>query len=102
MAGRFLILEFEDATAAEAFASNEYMPEQCDYRVMAMFMRPTKFCQCPDKQTHNVKNWAKGKRTGLYLCKNCRKPSIHHQKGLLARLQYVFGFNLLSTEPEVK
>jgi hypothetical protein len=95
MAGRFIILEFEDVDAANAFAANRYMPEQCGYSVMAMFMRPKKFCDCPDKQRQNVKNWAKGKRTGLYICRVCKKPSKHHDQGILARLQYVFGFNQL-------
>lgn len=102
MAGRYLLLEFEDPDAAEAYAHNEYMPEQCGFRVVAMFMRPTKFCQCPDKTKQNNKNWAKGKRTGLYLCVNCKKPSIHHQTGILERLKYVFGYNILDIEPETK
>lgn len=100
MAGRFIILEFEDVDAANAFAGNKHMPEQCGYSVMAMFVRPDKFCTCPDRQRQNVKNWGKGKRTGLYICRTCKKPSVHHLTGILSRLKYQFGFNLLEEAPK--
>jgi hypothetical protein len=98
MAGRIVILEFEDADSANSFVENQHMPGQLGYSIMAMFMRPTKFCECPDKTRQHANNWAKGKRTGLYLCVRCKKPSIHHQKGILSRLQYVFGYNQLDSE----
>lgn len=98
MAGRYVLLEFEDPDAAEAFAENDTMSQQLGYRRLAMFMKPKKFCECPDKKRQNVQNWKKGKRTGLYLCLNCKRPSVFHQKGVLQRLQYVFGYNLLTTE----
>ena len=93
MAGRFIILEFDDKNSAEAFVSMDLASDGA--KVRAMFMRPDKYCQCPDKQRHDVKNWGKGKRSGLYLCKRCKLPSIHHQQGIMGRLQYVFGYNLL-------
>ena len=99
MAGRYVILEFDDKDLAQSFVGSS-VKEQFDFRVTAMFLKPTQFCECPDKQRHNVQNWAKGKRTGLYLCKRCRKPSVHHQSGILSRLQYVFGYNQLDIERE--
>lgn len=102
MAGRFLILEFDDRDAAEVFAGNEHMMSQIGAKPMAMFMRPEKFCTCPDRNRQNVKNWRKGKRTGLYLCLVCKKPSVHHMTGILQRLQYVFGYNQLTVEHEEK
>lgn len=93
MAGRFVILEFEDKSHAEEFVKLDFGIDGGN--VMAMYLRPTKFCQCAEKKRQNVQNWAKGKRTGLYLCKTCKLPSIHHQQGILARLQYVFGYNQL-------
>lgn len=95
MAGRYVILEFHDKDAAEGFVTHPDLNQEWGYSVKAMFMKPDKFCECPDKQRHNVQNWAKGKRTGLYLCKRCRKPSTHHQTGIMSRLQYVFGYNQL-------
>lgn len=95
MAGRFLILEFDDKDAAESFATNPHLPHQLGFNIKAMFMKPTKFCECPDRRRQNVKNWGKGKRTGLYLCTTCKLPSIHHQRGIITRLKYVFGNNLL-------
>ena len=94
MAGRFVIIEFDDPQLAQSFVNSD-VASQFDFKVRAMFLRPDKYCECPDKQRHNVQNWAKGKRTGLYLCKRCRKPSVHHQQGIMSRLQYVFGYNQL-------
>lgn len=95
MAGRIIVLEFEDRAQAEEFVTNSKALEYDGAKVMAMFIRPNKFCQCPDKQRQNASNWRKGRRTGLYLCTRCQKPSKHHQTGILSRLQYVFGYNLM-------
>lgn len=101
MAGRFVILRFDDRSAAEAFVENRHMPNQLGYKLFAMFLIPTKFCNCPDKQRQNVKNWGKGKLSGLYICRTCKRVSRHHEDGTLSRLQYVFGYNQLpSSVPE--
>lgn len=97
MAGRFLILEFDNRMDAEAFLDLDFAPQH-GAKVMAMFLRPDKYCQCSDKQRHDVKNWMKGKRSGLYLCRRCKLPSIHHQQGILSRLQYVFGYSQLKED----
>lgn len=95
MAGRYVILQFNDSLAADAFCDNETLSEQLGFRAIALYVQPKKFCECPDKRRQNGKNWVKGKRTGLYLCVNCRKPSVFHERGILQRLQYVFGYNQL-------
>lgn len=95
MAGRYVILEIEDRDAADAFVKMEHIHEQLHIKPVAMYLKPTKFCQCPDKGRQNVANWVKNKKYGLYICKVCRKPSSFHETGILKRLQYVFGFNLL-------
>lgn len=100
MAGRYVILEFDNKDQAEHFLSNREALKYDGAKPLAMFLKPSSFCECPDKQRHNVANWAKGKRTGLYLCKRCRKPSVHHQMGIMSRLQYVFGYNQLDIEDE--
>lgn len=92
MAGRYVLVQFDHKEAAEAFvAANRGA-------IVGMFMRPDKFCECPDKKRQQANNWARGTRTGLYLCKTCRKPSVHHQRGIMDRLQYVFGWNLLGRD----
>ena len=95
MAGRFVVLSFDSRDSAEAFVSHTKALEYDGAELVAMFMKPEQFCECPTKRRQNVANWAKGKRTGLYLCRVCKKPSVHHQQGILTRLQYVFGYNLL-------
>lgn len=95
MAGRYVILEFEDRDAANAFVQMENIQEQLGFTTKAMFLKPRKFCDCPEKGRQNLKNWRKHPKYGLYICVKCGKPSKHHESGIVSRLQYVFGFNLL-------
>ena len=96
MAERMVILRFEDVDAANSFVQNSTLPEQLGYEVKAMFLVPTKFCECPEKTRVNVKNWARGRRTGIQLCVRCKRPSRFHTEGIMARLEHVFGFNQLA------
>lgn len=98
MAGRYVMVEFKDPDSANSFSMNETLGQQLGYRVVAVFIKPTKFCECPGSK--DAKDWRKGKRTGLYLCVHCRKPSRFHQAGIWKRLQWVMGFNLLEMEWE--
>ena len=102
MAGRYVIIEFDDRDAAGSFVANEYMPEQLSYKLIAMFIRPKVFCRCPDKQRQHVNNWRKHPKFGVYICQECRKPSRFHEGGLIKRLQYTFGYNILPVEHEDK
>lgn len=95
MAGRYVLLEFDDPDSANAFVQNNHVPHHLGFKIAAMFVKPVKFCECPDKTRQNANNWRKGRRTGLYLCVRCGRPSTHHQTGIFKRLQYVFGYNLL-------
>lgn len=100
MAGRLVVLEFEDRDAAEAFVRNRHQPEHLGYRVGGMYILPDKFCECAEKNRKNVKNWRRGSRTGLQICINCRRPSSFHNKGIWLRLQHLFGYNLLTPKEE--
>ena len=95
MAGRYVILEFEDRDVADAFVANKNIKEALGFKTIAMFLKPKQFCNCPDKGRQNNANWRKHSKYGLYVCKVCRKPSVHHQQGIITRLRYVFGFNIL-------
>lgn len=95
MAGRYVILEFDDREAANAFVANSNLPDQLGFEVKAMYLRPSKFCECPDKQRQNNSNWKKHKRYGLFVCANCGMPSKFHERGILERLQYTFGYSIL-------
>ncbi len=100
MAERMVILRFDDADAANSFSANDTLADQLGYEVKALFLVPTKFCECPEKTRQNVKNWRRGRRTGLQLCVNCKRPSRFHTEGIMKRLEVVFGFNQLSVEME--
>lgn len=102
MAERMVILRFENTDQADSFSTDEALAEQLGYEVKAMFVVPTKFCQCPDKSRQNAKNWRRGRRTGLQLCVKCKRPSRFHTEGVMARLEHIFGFNQLAVEHEVK
>lgn len=94
MAGRYIILEFDDKVDAEAFVTNPNL-SMVGAKPVAMFLKPNKFCTCPDKLRQNNSNWRKHSKFGLYICMRCKLPSKHHQTGILERLKYVFGYNLL-------
>jgi hypothetical protein len=95
MAGRLVVLEFDDSDAADAFLENDHMAQQLDYERIGSYVLPRKFCVCPDKKRQNATNWARGKRTGIWLCKTCKKPSKFHESGILRRLEQVLGYNQL-------
>lgn len=98
MAERMVVLRFEDADAANMFAINDSLSEQLGYEVKALFVIPTKFCTCPEKTRVQVKNWRRGRRTGIQICIKCRRPSRFHTEGIMARLEHVFGFNQLGVD----
>lgn len=100
MAERMVILRFEDPDAAQSFVMNNTLASQLGYEPKAMFVVPTKFCECPDKKRQHVNNWRRGKRTGIQLCVTCRRPSRFHTEGIMRRLEMVFGFNQLAVEHE--
>jgi hypothetical protein len=100
MAERMVILRFTDADAANAFAMNETLAGQLDYEVKAVFLVPTKYCECPEKKRQNVKNWRRGRRSGIQICIYCRRPSRFHTEGIMKRLEIIFGFNQLAVQSE--
>lgn len=95
MAGRYVILEFDSKEAAEEFVTDGKLEGKYGFITRAAYLKPQAFCQCPDKAKQTAGNWRKHSKYGLYICSRCKKPSKHHQTGIVERLQYVFGFNLL-------
>lgn len=100
MSGRLVVLEFDDPDSANSFILNDTMQKHLGYKPIGTYVLPRKFCICPDKKRQSAMNWARGKRTGIWLCKTCKKPSKFHESGILARLQQVLGYNLLPTEDD--
>lgn len=98
MAGRYVILEFDNKLNAEAFISQRAALDADGADVRGVFLSPDKFCKCPDKARQNNSNWARGSRSGIWLCRRCKKPSRHHQGGLLSRLRTALGNNLLEVD----
>lgn len=98
MSGRYIVLAFEDRHQADAFVSNELALKYDGARVEGIYLKPSTFCECPDKDRQNVKNWKRGKRSGVFLCVRCKKASVYHEKGLAARFRQVFGYDLRETE----
>lgn len=94
-----MVLEFEDRDAADAFVENEQQGKVRGYQVIAMFLKPKKFCECNNEKIPLGK-WLKDKKYGLYVCRDCKRPSQFHNTGLIRRLQYPFGFNILPVEWE--
>lgn len=95
MAGRYVVLEFDDRDAAQSFVMNESMADHLGFRINSMFLKPHKYCECPDLKRKQNQNWRKHSKYGLFVCIRCGKPSRFHLGGVAKRLQYAFGFNLL-------
>lgn len=79
MAGRYLLIEFDD----EATAS--HLREQIDvasrkgkgYRVVGLFARPGNFCKCGAAWVNGARQQAQTKRGAKYgwqVCLNCKRP----------------------------
>lgn len=95
MAGRFVLLEFNDPDSAQAFVQNNHVPHQLGFSIRGLFLSPRKYCECPEKSRRQVKNWRRGKRTGIEICINCRRPSKHWSLGAVRRVEIALGTNLL-------
>lgn len=93
MGSRLVLLEFDDESSAEAFVENRHLPDQLGFEVQGMWFMTKLTCQCGGKR--NNKDWGRGRRTGIPLCRRCRKPSRHWREGLMTRLRTALGYNLL-------
>lgn len=101
MAGRYVILEFDDKDAAAAFMMNEHISKQMGFRRIAEYLKPTKFCECPDKKRQDGRNWKRHRKFGLFVhSPGCGRPSVFHERGVIKRLRFVFGNNLMEIEDE--
>lgn len=100
MAGRYVVLEFEDRDAAQAFVMNNTLSSQLGFSVRAMFLKPKKYCECPEKGREQLNNWHKHPKYGLHVCVKCGRPSRFYNRGILERLQYAFGYSLLAPKGE--
>lgn len=94
MAGRYVVLQFDDKALAEAFLAQDRALEHDGAEVIAVYLKPSQFCECPDKTRVNLKNWRKHRKYGLYVCTRCGRPSQFHNRGILERLQYAFGYDI--------
>lgn len=93
MAGRYLLIAFRDADTANQYEATLAFSTLEDHgiRSLGQFYRPDVFCECPDKQRVHVNNWKRGKRSGIPVCSNCRRPSRYWRTGLLKRLEVALG-----------
>jgi ribosomal protein L37AE/L43A len=65
---RYLVIEFDNNDEADNFA--EMTADGASMRVVAMYMKPTQFCECPNPEEKSVR----GKKYGLWVCRMCNKP----------------------------
>ena len=96
MAGRYVIIEFESKELADRFLEDSVARRRFGFIPRAAYLKPKQFCNCSDKTKQTANNWRKHGKYGLYICSRCKLPSKHHQTGIVQRLQYVFGYNLLT------
>lgn len=98
MAGRYVVLEFDDRDAANAFVKMEKIHEQLDFTPVAMYLKPRRYCECPDKPRQNLNNWRKHPKYGISVCVRCGLPSWFYNQGILKRLQWAFGYSILEDQ----
>jgi hypothetical protein len=83
---RLVILEFEDNDAAERFTqsmNNRLGPGSLPQAsvamayadVIAVFAKPTKFCECPASTKKSLSSFGKSKKYGWYVHRTCGKPT---------------------------
>jgi hypothetical protein len=96
MARRLVLLEFEDPDSANAFVMNDNIAGQLAFTVRGLFMLPTSLCECPGKK--DIKEYARGKKSGIWLHRKCKKPSPHWVGGIDTRLAQALGHDLREVE----
>lgn len=82
MAGRYLLIEFDDATQADALRAqiNAATKKGKRFRVVGLYARPGKTCTCANtlKEARELRSkTAKaiiGKAFGWWICPQCRRP----------------------------
>jgi hypothetical protein len=68
---KYVLIEFDDDSEADAFANVMIgQAEGSSMRVRGVFKKPTIFCECANSPEKNVR----GNKWGWWLCKLCSKP----------------------------
>jgi ribosomal protein L37AE/L43A len=71
---RYVVVEFDDNDEADSFVNTLGVFNPSDdgssMRVIASYMKPTQFCECPKPEEKSVR----GKKYGLWVCRMCNKP----------------------------
>lgn len=88
------------ASRRRALSDEEAPPDTDNYEVLAMYKRPTQFCDVMDGKHpgKRVSGFTKGKKYGWWVCASCHKPKKMYADNLLTNSS--FGFNLLEKLPE--
>lgn len=81
MGSRYLLLEFDDDEAAAKLQLqiNEASLRGRPYRVIGLFAKPTKYCEC-DPKNHTTgragdATLKRGRKFGWWVCTTCKRPS---------------------------
>lgn len=86
--GRYVVVEFVDNADADAFVQrlneenvqNRNMRKLFSRRVVGIFVKPGRTCDCSDwgRANYGDKNWpvgiARGAKFGWWVCTRCNKP----------------------------
>lgn len=82
MAGRYLLIEFDDPQSADALRAriDNATREGKRYRVVGMFAIPgPQFCECDTKVDTKTQRSTlqRGRKFGWWVCKVCKKPDSY-------------------------
>jgi hypothetical protein len=84
------------AARRKALTDEEAPADTGNYEVVAMYKKPTMFCNVMDgnhPSTRRVIGFTKGTKWGWWVCARCSKPREMYVEGIVANSG--FGYNLL-------
>lgn len=114
MAGRYLIIEFDDEQDAEKLRAQVDAATQKGrkYRTVGLFARPGKVCICSNIAAERGRSRdmvARGGRFGWWVCTKCKKPRLgnHELKNLIPQNGIIDptiteGVDVYARTPEMK
>jgi len=67
---KYLLIQFDRNEDADAFAQSLMNAPDTTLHLMAVYQKPTQFCECEEPDDKSVR----GQKYGFWVCTKCKKP----------------------------